>query len=447
MPQVIPSIFKQFEISGLYPGELNEGSAYVLGRAFAQVIRARKVLVGRDARPSSDTLAQSFERGLLQEGVDVFDIGWVTEPYISFACQQADYDGSVFVTSHEPSLAIGGFILTRARGVPLTATSGLHDIRDLVRKGVPDYRVPPGQFVQKDYSSIYLETLTRQRVIKHYTVAADTGNGMAGLTIPAIMARLPQIKVVPLYFEINGQLPNRVADPLNPESLIKLKGAVRMSKCDLGVAFNANGDQVVIVTAQGELVQPDWIGILLAQRQLLKHPGGTVLHNVHSSWLTSEEIKKAGGKPIGVNVRAGDLKQAMRTHQAVFGFDSSAHYWFKDFYNTANADVALLELLELLSEAKRPLQELIAPFKKYMQSGDIVLHVTDTASVLEAMARHFAGLQQTTVDGLEIEQADWRLTVEPYQNLVRIALEAKSSAVLKEKRNELAELLQPFSAA
>ncbi|MFO0704789.1 MAG: phosphomannomutase/phosphoglucomutase [Candidatus Andersenbacteria bacterium] len=446
MPQVVPTIFTEEAIRGQYPGELNEGSAYLLGRAFAQVLRARKVVLGRDARPSSHSLAASFTKGLLEEGVTVHDLGWASTPYLSFACQQADYDGSVMVTASHLPADSNGFLLTAARGKPLTLERGLTELRDLLRQGLPYRPVPVGTVAAKDYSTIYLDAITRQRIIKKCTVAIDTSNGMAGLVVPAILQRFPQVTLVPINFEIDGLFPGHVPNPLLPDALIKLKGAVRLNKCDLGVAFDGDGDQIAFITPQGELLPGDFVGVLLAQRQLLKHPAETILHDVRASWAVAEEVKKIGGRPIETRTGSGHIKQAMREQQAIFAADPSMHYYFKDFYGSDNADYALLEMLELLSEAQQPLQELVAPLKKYIQSGEISLPVTDPQAVLSAVATHFKNAQQKNLDGLSLTYPDWHLNIRSAlaQPIVHFNLEAKSSALLKEKRNELAELLQPF---
>jgi phosphomannomutase len=446
MPQVVPTIFAEEAIRGQYPGELNEGSAYMLGRAFAQVVRARKVVIGRDARASSESLAASFTKGMLEEGADVHDLGWASTPYLSFACQQADYDGSVMVTASEAGPAFNGFLLTHARGKPFTLEQGLGQMRDLLRQGLPYHRTSAGKVSAKDYSSIYLDAITRQRIIKKMTVAIDTANGMAGLVVPAILQRFPQVTLVPINFEVDGAFPNHLPNPLLPDTLIKLKGAVRLNKCDLGIAFDGDGDQIAFITPQGELLPGDFVGVLLAQRQLLRHPAETVLHDVRSSWVVAEEIKKIGGRAVETRTGSAHIKQAMRKEQAIFGIDPGMHYFYKDFYGSDNADYAMLEMLELLSEAKQPLQELVAPLKKYIQSGEIGLLVNDPQAVLAAVAEHFNNAQQKNLDGLSLTYPDWHLNIRAAQTepIVHFNLEAKSSAVLKEKRNELAELLQPF---
>jgi phosphomannomutase len=446
MPQVVPGIFKTYDIRGQYPGELNEGTAYLIGRAYAQLINARKVVVGYDARPSSEKLTESFIRGLNEEGVEVHLLGLASTPYVYFATNQADYDGGVIVTaSHVPGAA-NGFKLTRARAAAISAETGLKEILRRIQVGLPDRKLSPGQTIPKDYSSVYLDSITRNRVIGNLKVAIDTGNGMAGLTAPAILKQLPQISVVPLFIELDGSFPNHLPNPLLPETLDHLKGAIKQGKCDIGIAFDGDGDRVGFVTAQGQQVGGDIVTILLAQRQLLKHPGSVVLYDVRSSWMVPEEIEKAGGVPIEVPVGHSIIKQKMREHGAVFGGELSMHYYFKDFYSADNGDYAMLEMLELLTEAKKPLHELLEPLNRYYRSGEINLKVTDAPALLTALEKHFKDAKIGHLDGLSLSYEDWHMNVRASNTepVVRLNIEAKTSDRLKEVRNTIADLLAPF---
>jgi phosphomannomutase len=448
MAHVVPGIFKSYDIRGQYPDELNEGTAYLIGRAYAQMLAARKIVIGYDARPSSEKLTESFIRGLNEEGVEVHLLGLASTPYVYFATNQADYDGGVIVTaSHVPGAA-NGFKLTRARAAAISAATGLKEILSRIQARLPDRKLPPGQTLTKDYSSVYLDSITRNRVIGNLKIAIDTGNGMAGLTAPAILKRLPQVSVTSLFAELDGSFPNHIPNPLLPETLDHLKGAIKQGKCDLGVAFDGDGDRVGFVTAQGQQVRGDIVTILLAQRQLLKHPGSVVLYDVRSSWMVPEEIKKAGGIPMEVPVGHSIIKQKMREHAAVFGGELSMHYYFKDFYSADNGDYAMLEMLELLTEAKKPLHELLEPLKRYFQSGEINLEVRDAKGLLAALEKHYKDAKIEHLDGLSLSYDDWHMNVRASNTepVVRLNIEAKTSDRLKEVRNTLAELITPFQS-
>ncbi len=448
MLHINPSIFKAYDIRGKYPDHLNEGSAYLIARAFAQFLKARKIVVGYDIRPSSESLFKSFVKGLVEEGVEVHVIGLASTPYLYFCANQADYDGAAVVSASHLPPDENGFKLTGARAAALSVESGLKEIQALVRAGMPDRKAVPGLVVQKDYSAVYLDAITRNRVIGNFKVALDTGNGMAGLTAPAVLARFPQIEVVPLFTDLDGRFPNHQPNPHNPETLITLKSTIKQQKCALGIAFDGDGDRVGFVTATGDTVRGDLVTALIAQRQLLKHPGETVLYDVRSSWVVPEEIKKAGGRPVETRVGHSFVKQAMRKERAVFGGEQSMHYYFKDFYSVDDGNFAMLEMLELLTEAKLPLHQLLEPLKKYHQSGEINLDVTDKTGLLAAVEEHFKGADLSHLDGLSVNFSDWHMNLRPSntENVIRLNLEAKSSDILSTRRNELAELIAPFRA-
>jgi phosphomannomutase len=446
MLHIVPEIFKAYDIRGPYPEDLNESAAYLIARAFAQILNARKVVVGYDTRTSSPKLFDSFVRGLVEEGVEVHVIGLASTPYLYFAVNQADYDGGVNITaSHNPA-QYNGLKLTKARGLSLSAASGLRDILKLIQQGIPDRKVPPGQVVQKDYSSIYLDSICRNRVIGNFKVALDTGNGMGGLTAPAILKRFPQVEVVPLFLELDGRFPNHAPNPHDPDALVALKSAIKQQKCDLGIAFDGDADRVAFVTAQGELVRGDIVTVLLAQRQLLKHPGSAVVYDLVSSWIVPEEIRKAGGTAVESKVGHSNVKEKMREAGAIFGGEVSLHYYFKDFYSADNGDYGMLEMLELLTESKKPLHELVNPLKRHFQSGEINIEVADAPGLLKAVADHYKGGEVSHLDGLSVSFPEWHMNIRPSNTepVVRLNMEAKSRDVLNAKRNELAEIIAPF---
>ncbi|MFO0702329.1 MAG: phosphomannomutase/phosphoglucomutase [Candidatus Andersenbacteria bacterium] len=449
MPQINPAIFKAYDIRGRYPAELNEGSAYLVGRAFAHFLKARKIVAGYDCRESSPSLFDSFVRGVIEEGTEVHALGLASTPYVYFAANQADYDGAVNISaSHNPP-EYNGFKLTRARAVPMSGETGLQDLLRLSQEGVPNAHVPAGQVVRKDYLGTYVDSITRGRIIHGLKVAIDTGNGMAGTTTPRVLERFPDVQVVPLFTELDGRFPNHLANPLEESTLDALKAAVNREKCDLGVAFDGDGDRVAFVTAAGQVVRGDVMTALLAERQLRKHAGAIIGYDLRSSWAVPEAIRAAGGEPIQTRVGHSFIKALMREKGAHFAGELSMHYYFKDFYYTDNGDYAMLELLELITETKKPLSELIAPFVKYHQSGEINLKVTDPAALLAAVEAHFRDGKIEHLDGLSIDYPDWHLNLRASNTepVVRLNMEAKASEVLKAKRNELAELIAPFRAS
>lgn len=448
MPHINSGIFKAYDIRGKYPSELNEGSAYLIGRAFAHLLKARKLVVGYDCRTSSESLFDSFVRGATEEGAEVHVLGLASTPYVYFAVNQGDYDGACSISaSHNPP-EYNGFKLTRARAVPMSGETGLKDVLKLAQEGMPSLRAPAGQVVRKDYLGTYVDAITRGRIIHDLKIAVDYGNGMAATTTPRVLERFPAVTVVPLFADLDGRFPNHLANPLDESTLDTLKATVNREKCDLGVAFDGDGDRVAFVTRDGQVVRGDVMTALLAERQLRKHGSGTIGYDLRSSWAVPEAITAAGGTPVQTRVGHSFIKAFMREQSAIFAGELSMHYYFKDFYYTDNGDYAMLELLEILTEAKKPLADLVTPFSKYFQSGEINLEVRDPQELLTAVEAHFKTGRIEHLDGLSIGFPDWHMNLRASNTepVVRLNMEAKSSALLKEKRNELAELIAPFRA-
>lgn len=447
MPQIVPTVFKEEQILGQYPGELNEGAAHTLARAFAVLINARKVIVGRDARASSESLASSFIHGLLDQGVEVHDIGVASGPYLGFACQQADYDGSVFVTGAHNNPDQNGFVLTRARSEPITRSTGLLELGEIIRATVPTRTRQPGTHIGKDYSSMYLDSLARKRVITEHRIAVDAGGGMAALTIPAIMQRFPEIEVVPVNMELDPHFTFRHPDPNVPDALVKLKGVVRMHKCDFGVAFDGDGSRFVVVTSQGEQLTTDQCAVLFARRALYRHPAENILYDVQSSRVLAEEIRAAGGRPVPIKAHQSEIRGLLRKEQALCVTDEHGRFYFKDYYGLANADYALLELLELLTDAKKALHTLVAESKRYMHMGDMYFVSLDKESLYNAIKKVFVAHETLNIDGLVLTHPDWHLRVhdEGHDQLYRIRLEARTPEIVRESRTKLVHLLESLT--
>ncbi len=448
MLHVHPEIFKAYDIRGVYPKELDEKTAYLIARGYAQFLQAKKIVVGQDARPSSEKLFESFVRGLVDEGVEVHVLGLASTPYLYFAANQADYDGAVNITaSHNPP-EYNGFKLTRERAIPIAGDTGLKDILSIIENDLKSVRPAraAGKVVQKDYSNVYLYALTRQRAIGDFKIALDTGNGMAGLTAPSVLNKFPQLEVIPLYTEIDGTFPNHLANPLDKETLNDLREVVNREKCDLGIAFDGDGDRVAFITHKGEIVRGDLMTVLLGKRQLVKYPGGKILYDIRSSWVVPEEIQSVGGEAQETRAGHSFIKQAMRSEGAVFAGELSMHYFFKDFYTTDNGCFAMLELLELLTEAQKPLQDLIDPMKKYHQSGEINLEVADREGLINAIRERYKDGSQNELDGLSVTYDQWHfnLRASNTEPLVRLNIESKDSALLKQKRNEMAEIISKY---
>jgi phosphomannomutase len=437
------SIFKAYDVRGVVPDQLGAGDAHGVGRAVARHFRARRLVVGRDARQSSPELVAALVRGIREEGVDVLDIGLVATPMLYFAVEALATDGGVMVTaSHNPA-QYNGFKICREHAIPVGEASGLREIEKLaagIASEPPAQR--PGALESADVVERYVEhvlAVGESRPALH--VAMDCGNGMAGVALEPLLARLP-LRVERLYFEPDCTFPNHPADPLHVENLADLQRAVRGSGADFGVAFDGDADRAIFVDEHGEPVSSDLVTGLLARSQLRRAPGSRVLYDLRSSWATAEEIRAAGGVAEMCRVGHSFVKAAMREKDALFAGELSGHFYFR-FSPTLVADdgiAALVAMLDVLGRERKPLSALIAPMRRYFASGEVNRRVRDPQAILAALAREHAGAPELShMDGLLVRYEDWWFNMRPSNTepLLRLNVEAKSEARMQSERDRL----------
>jgi phosphomannomutase len=437
------SIFKAYDIRGVVPDQLGPKDAHRVGRAVARQLRARQLVVGRDARVSSPELARELIRGIREEGADVLDIGLVATPMLYFAVDALGADGGVMVTaSHNPA-QYNGFKICREHAIPVGEASGLREIEKLAA-GSADQ--PPavrlGGHRSADVTARYVEhvlAVGEERPALH--VAMDCGNGMAGVALEPLLARLP-LRAEKLYFEPDCTFPNHPADPLDVENLADVSRAVRASGADFGVAFDGDADRAIFVDERGEPVPSDLVTGLLARSQLRRQPGARVLYDLRSSWATAEEIRAAGGVPEMCRVGHSFVKAAMREKDALFAGELSGHFYFR-FSPTLVADdgiAAFVAMLDVLGRERRPFSALIAPLRRYFASGEVSRRVGDPQAILAELAREHAGApERSHMDGLLVRYDDWWFNMRPSNTepLLRLNVEAKSEARMKSERDRL----------
>jgi phosphomannomutase len=415
------SIFKAYDVRGVVPDQLGPKDAYRVGRAVTRQLGARQLVVGRDARKSSPELAGELVRGIREEGADVIDIGLVATPMLYFAVDALGADGGVMVTaSHNPA-QYNGFKICREHAIPVGEASGLREIEKLaanVADEPPAAR--PGGLRRADVTDRYVDhvlAVGEQRPRLH--VAIDCGNGMAGVALEPLLARLP-LRVEKLYFEPDCTFPNHPADPLHVENLADVSRAVRETGADFGVAFDGDADRAIFVDERGE----------------------RVLYDLRSSWATAEEIRAAGGVPEMCRVGHSFVKAAMREKDALFAGELSGHFYFR-FSPTLVADdgiAALVAMLDVLGRERRPLSALIAPLRRYFASGEVSRRVGDPQAILAELAREHAGApERSHMDGLLVRYDDWWFNMRPSNTepLLRLNVEAKTEARMKSERDRL----------
>src|ERR1051326_713378 len=386
-----PHIFAAYDVRGIYPTEINEDAAYRFGRALVMYLKPAQVAVGRDMRLSSPALCEGLMRGITERGADAVDLGLTTTDELYFAVGKFNYPAGVMITaSHNPK-QYNGFKTCREQAIALSSASGLNDIRDLVLKDNFPTPEAVGRVIRRDVTEDYINHalgFIDVNKIKPLKIAADAGNGMAGMILPRVLDRLPS-QLVPLYFELDGNFPNPPASPIEPQNMVDLQKAVRDNHADLGIAFDGDADRMFIVDEHGGLIGGDMVTALVAKNLLKKHRGATILYNLICSRSTPETIERYGGKAVRTRVGHSFIKAQMRDENAIFGGEHSGHFYFRDNWYADSGLIAFLIVLELISEEGKPVSELLKPIDTRFRSGEINSEVKDIPSKLKQIEEDY----------------------------------------------------------
>jgi phosphomannomutase len=445
-------IVKAYDIRGTVPDQLDAEVAHALGVAFARFASAPVVLVARDMRPSGPELVDAFARGLMEQGVDVIDLGLASTDLLYFGAGRLDAPGAMFTASHNPA-QYNGIKLCLSGARPVGADTGLDEVKAMAAD-VLDGRPPPtasrpGRMSSRNLLSAFADHVvsfidpTRLRPMR---VVADTANGMGGLVVPAVFERLPLIDLEVMYGELDGTFPNHPADPIQPANQRDLQARVVAGGFDLGLAFDGDADRVFVVDEQGRGMSGSTTTAILATSVLRSHPGATILHNLICSRAVPEVVREHGGVPVRTKVGHSYIKQVMAETGAVFGGEHSAHYYFLDNYRADSGLIASVILLDELARADQPLSVVRQPFERYSSSGEINTQVDDPAAVIERVAAAFAHAEQDRLDGLTVDCGPWWFNLRPSNTepLLRLNLEAPSR---DECDQHVAEVLSLITSA
>jgi phosphomannomutase len=446
-----PEIFKAYDVRGLYPGELNEETARLIGRGFATYLQVPTVAVSRDMRVSSPALASAFSEGVRDQGTDVIDYGMTATDMLYFAVVRDELGGGAQITaSHNPG-QYNGVKMVKAGALPLSGDAGIGDIRDMIthdrlpapaaRRGSVTSRNVIGDYVSKVMSFI------DPAVIKPFTVVLDAGSGMAGLVAPKLFERLP-CQVTKLCFDIDGTFPNHEANPLIEENRRDITAEVIRQKADIGIAWDGDADRCFFIDGSGEFISGDFVTALLAEAFLLKHPGSTIIYDLRASHAVKDVVARYGGRALMNRVGHAFIKQRMRQEDAIFGGEVTGHYYFRDFYYADNGFIPALLMLELMSKKNQSLHQLLQPFRgRYFISGEINTKLASMQEVprkLAAIEARYKDATLATMDGLSVDYPDWHFNVRPSNTepLLRLNLEAASPALMEQKRDEVLGLIR-----
>jgi phosphomannomutase len=444
----INALFKAYDVRGLAPDELTPEIAYAIGRAAVASLKLDDVAVGRDMRISGPALSAALIDGIRDQGADVTDIGLVSTDALYFVVGRFGYSAGVMVTaSHNPA-KYNGFKICREEARALSLSTGLAEIRDVVLQGQLPINGRRGALKRQDRLDAYVDHvlgLVDVAKIRPLKIAVDAGNGMAGLTIPETFKHLP-CTIVPLYFELDGTFPNHEANPLEPENIEKLQQVVLQEQCDLGVAFDGDADRMFLIDERGRFISGDMVTTMVAGKMLERDPGAAVVYNLICSRAVPETIVRLGGRPIRSRVGHSYIKATMRAEDAVFGGEHSGHFYFRDNWYADSGMIALLTVLELLSEAHRPLSELLRPLDPYVRSGEINSEVVDPIETMQAVEAVYEGMASTIdhLDGVTIQFSDWWFNLRPSntQPLLRLNVEADDQETLNRKTKEVLGLIR-----
>lgn len=423
-------IFKAYDIRGIYPDEINEEAARKIGNATAQFIDAENLLVSRDMRESGVELAKAFIEGATDAGVACIDAGLLSTPGNYFATANYGYSGGVQITaSHNPK-EYNGMKISGANAVPIGSESGLAEIEKMALHGEYKTASVKGKVIAvsvlDDFKRHILKFATHVKPLK---VVIDAANGMAGLTLPPVLEELP-IEAERLYFDLDGSFPNHEANPLKPSTLTQLQKRVRETGADLGVAFDGDADRCAFVDEKGEIIPCDLTTAVIARDMLARDPGGIVLYDVRSSRAVAEQIEAAGGKAFPERVGHAFMKATLREKNGIFAGELSGHYYFRDNFYTDSAEIAFVRMLSVLSAETKPLSKIIAPLRKYHNTGEVNFEVEDKDGKIRELAAVFADGEISYLDGIKVDYPDWWFNVRKSNTepLLRLVLEASTEA-------------------
>jgi phosphomannomutase len=444
-------IFKANDIRGITEGtdpEWDSAGAYAIGAVAVDVLdlhTAGALVVGRDMRVSGPRMAGAFIDGVLSQGVDVIDIGLSSTDQLWFASGRLDLPGAMFTASHNPA-EYNGIKFCLAAAKPITSAN-LAEIADRAGKAEPTPAARPGKRTERDVLSAYadhLHSLVDLTGIRRLRVVADAGNGMAGYTLPAALGR-DDLELIGLFTELDGSFPNHPPNPLEPENLIDAQAAVRANAADLALVFDGDADRCFIIDERGKVVNPSVVTAMIAAQELAREPGAVIVCNKITSRVVAEVVQAAGGKIVISKVGHTFVKAAMAEHNAIFGGEHSAHYYFRDFWGADTGMLAALHVLAAVGHSDRPLSELVSRFERYANSGEINSRVADQQMIMDRVAAAFAGRgEQDRLDGLTVSGPDWWVNVRPSNTepLLRLNVEASNSETMEALRDETLGLIR-----
>jgi len=445
-----PSIFKAYDIRGIYPDNITPDLAYKLGQAYADYVKPKgEVVVGNDVRIHSEELKNKAAEGLMDSGIDVVDIGLISTDMYYFAVGNYGFAGGIQSSaSHNPP-EFHGFKMIREKVIPLTFEYGISQIRDLIRKDSFIKSKTKGKLrtlnTENDYVNYILSWLKVKKE-KPLKVVINPNFGYAGVMFRKIveMGKLP-IEIVGINDKPDGTFPKGRPDPFIPENRVEISELVKSEKADLGIAWDADADRVFFVAEDGTFLEPYYLNTVLIKQMLKKFPGEKIIYDPRYTWALIEAIKENGGIPVICRVGHSYIKEKMREENALYATESSGHSYFRDFWYADNGMIPVVQILEFLTENHIKLSDVVKPvMNKYFISGEINTEVTDKEAKMKEIADKYSDGKISRLDGVGIEYENYRFVVRPSntESLLRLTLEAKSKEIMEQKRDEILDIIR-----
>ncbi len=440
------SIFKAYDIRGIYPEQVNPKIYRAIGMAIGNILAPKTGVVGRDMRESSPGLAEAFIDGLRAGGADVTDIGLVSTDALYFAVGKFGFDcGAMITASHNPS-KYNGLKICKSAAEPLSSQEELAEIKRLLETDGFHSEGRPGTLSKRDILSDFIDhvlSFTDVSVIKPFKIVIDAGNGMAGKIVPELFKRLP-CQLIPMYFELDGSFPNHPASPIEPENIADLRRRVLAEKADFGAAFDGDADRMFLVDEKAQPLGGDMVTALVARSILEKNAGANIIYNLICSKAVPEVIVESGGRPIRTRVGHAFIKTLMKENNAVFGGEHSGHFYFRDNWFADSGIIAFAVCLELMSKSQMKLSELVASFDRYYRSGEINSRVDDIPGKLNELVDAFPETRIDFLDGITVDAGDFWFNVRPSNTepLLRLNLEANSEQLMKKATDKVLAIIR-----
>lgn len=430
-----PTIFKAYDIRGIFPSEINKKAAQKIGKAYARVCKPEIVAVGQDVRASGRELKEALVSSLVQSGINVVDLGIITTDQLYFAVGHYGYDGGISVTaSHNPG-EYNGFKFVERGGAPI-ASSTLADLKKEVSSGRITTNATTGKLLSRqildDYVKFVLSCVDTPK-IRPMKVAANANFGAVGRSVDKLAAKLG-LSIERLNWQEDGTFPKGPPNPLYYENRVETGSVVRSAKAAFGVAWDADADRCFFFTESGKFIPSCYIVALLAAEILKNHPGATIVHDLTNTWVVDDSVQSAAGEAIACRTGHTFIKACMRQNDAIFAGESSGHFYFKQSFSADNGIIPFLMILRLVSISGKSLGQLVRPLmEKVKVSDEINFTVSDVVNTL-AKLEDFAGTEDNIdkTDGLIVEAKDYRFSVRPSNTepLLRLNAEAKTQDML-----------------